>query len=338
MNAKISVIIPVYNVENYIKRCIDSAVNQSFRDIEILIIDDFGDDNSIKIANEYAIKDPRIRIIKSDKGKDVSEARNTGIRHSKGEYIYFLDADDYMEKSLLEKTYIIAANNCADMISFGAQMVYDDCEPEIFISNSAYPKNNLEALELLSNFKIGYMPWDKLTKASVIKNNNIKFVSMPKHEDIFFAIQSVYYSRKIIAIPDVLYNYYQRTNSRSSDRYIDKSLFKTHFESYFEVINQVDCFIHETPDLKDNVKTAMEIEKGILIWFIERLREYYCYGFDELDEDLLLSFLHEKYDKNCYFIYSMLDMILKGQGVTKGVANNRNILIKILKKIKGVVI
>ncbi|MFK0508330.1 glycosyltransferase family 2 protein [Campylobacter jejuni] len=104
---KISIIMPTFNVEKYIARAIESCVNQSFKDIEIIIVDDCGSDKSINIAKEYAKKDERIKIIHNEKNLGTFAARNNGVKHSNGEYLMFLDPDDYLELDACEKLILL---------------------------------------------------------------------------------------------------------------------------------------------------------------------------------------------------------------------------------------
>ena len=99
---KVSVIIPVYNVEKYIRECLDSVVNQTYKNLEIICVDDCGTDNSIKIAEEYAQKDKRVKVFHHDKNMGAGVARNTGIQNSSGEYIFFVDPDDYLNLDIIE--------------------------------------------------------------------------------------------------------------------------------------------------------------------------------------------------------------------------------------------
>jgi len=99
---KVSVIIPVYNVEKYIRECLDSVINQTYKNLEIICVDDCGTDNSVKIIEEYAQKDRRIKIFRHDKNMGAGRARNTGVQNSNGEYIFFLDSDDYLNLDIIE--------------------------------------------------------------------------------------------------------------------------------------------------------------------------------------------------------------------------------------------
>ena len=115
---KLSVIIPVYNVENYLRECLDSITSQTVKDIEIICIDDGSTDNSPKILKEYQKKDSRIKIITKENGGQAS-ARNLGIKKAQGEYIAFIDSDDFIESEMLEKLYTKAKDNNLDIKSKG---------------------------------------------------------------------------------------------------------------------------------------------------------------------------------------------------------------------------
>ena len=106
-NPKISVIIPVYNVEDYLEECLDSIINQTFKDLEIICINDGSQDNSLNILEEYAEKDNRIKII-TTKNQGLSAARNRGLENITGDYVYFIDSDDYLELTAFEELYAVS--------------------------------------------------------------------------------------------------------------------------------------------------------------------------------------------------------------------------------------
>lgn len=306
MNPKISVIMPVYNVEKYVERAIRSVINQTFRDIELLIVDDCGQDNSMQIAADFAKTDSRIRIFSHECNKGQGMARNMGVENAKGEYVCFVDSDDYIELDMLETVHKIAQEEAADIVVFGAQMVFNNNVKELYTSYSCNPSSNFEALQLLSTYKIGYMPWDKLYSRKFINNYNITFPQI-LHEDIPFAIKCAYWSAKTIVIPNVFYNYYQREDSTQNDSGIDEK----YFNSYFEVVKQVSNFIGETGIHNDCPYTAKQIEKGVLLWLLDRLNKYYTFTVDESETDLLLHALCKAFGANGHFIYSMLEMLLE---------------------------
>ena len=112
---KISVIVPVYNVENYLIQCLDSIINQTLKDIEIICVDDCSPDNSIEILEEYKNKDNRISIIRHSNNQGLGPARNTGLKHANGEYISFVDSDDYIDKNFLFYLYSTAKKYDSDV-------------------------------------------------------------------------------------------------------------------------------------------------------------------------------------------------------------------------------
>ncbi len=128
LKPKISVIIPVYNVENYLRECVDSVLNQTFSDYEIILVDDGSTDISGKICDKYAVKDDRVNVIHKKNG-GLSNARNVGLKKAVGEYIYFLDSDDYIKTDALEKLYNTAISEKADVVFFDGDVFFTDCKP-----------------------------------------------------------------------------------------------------------------------------------------------------------------------------------------------------------------
>ena len=122
---KISVIVPVYNTQKYLNECLNSLINQTFQDIEIICINDGSTDDSLEVLNEFSKKDNRIKIV-TQKNSGLSASRNHGIELSKGEYIYFIDSDDYIELNTLKELYDISIENSCDLIIFKLINFYDD--------------------------------------------------------------------------------------------------------------------------------------------------------------------------------------------------------------------
>nr|WP_082807959.1 glycosyltransferase [Helicobacter himalayensis] len=136
--SKISIVIPTYNVERYIARCLESCINQTFSDIEILIVDDCGSDDSIKIAQSFADKDSRIRIIHNAQNLGTFNARLEGIKHALGEYLLFLDADDYLELNACEMAWGKVAGLARNMSDVGLVPVDEDLRPDIVFFGMRY--------------------------------------------------------------------------------------------------------------------------------------------------------------------------------------------------------
>lgn len=217
-NPKISVIVPIYNVEKYLPRCIDSILSQTFTDFELLLIDDGSKDNSGMICDEYAKKDTRIRVFHKENG-GVSSARNLGLNNAKGEWICFIDADDLIEACFLED---LLNDLSGDLIVSGYKIfgsldetvLYDDSTIELNNEGWAYINKtdyNTEA--------IFYCPWGKLFKKQIIEDFEIRFnTDMFLAEDTCFIIQYVCHITSIRIIHSCSYRYYSPANIK--DKYL----------------------------------------------------------------------------------------------------------------------
>lgn len=213
MICKFSVIIPVFNSERSLKRCIESVLIQTFTDFELLLIDDGSTDKSSIICDEYAKQDSRVRTFhKQNEG--VSIARNLGIRKSIGEYIIFIDSDDEVIKDYLEVLYKSIQQN--DIVFFFSKWIYkDNSQLEILLDNfSSSEKNAIEKeLALLMNNKTGYdllgFTWNKIFKSNIIKEHNIRFVKdLSISEDEVFTLDYCRYVKSLKVINQSLYIYY----------------------------------------------------------------------------------------------------------------------------------
>lgn len=220
-NVKVSVIVPVFNTEKYLKECVDSIINQSLKDIEIIFIDDGSNDNSLSILEEYAKNDKRIKIIsKLNEGQGV--ARNIGIKSAVGEYIAFVDSDDFIRIDMLEELYNHSKNKNLD-ICMCKVSTYDDVTHEV--------KNDLwyYSLEVFKNFRknvfkhtdtidftceISVTPVNKLYKRSFLIDNNCLFAENYIFEDELF-FYDVYLNAKRVSIINKNL-YYYRVNRAGS--------------------------------------------------------------------------------------------------------------------------
>lgn len=218
---KISVIVPVYNVEFYLRRCLDSIINQTFKDLEIIIIDDCSNDNSNEIVNEYAAKDTRIVLIVNEKNIGQGLSRQKGINYAHGEYIAFVDSDDYIESEMYEELYRKAKEADYDVVGSDFTYVFSDGRSVL----NAIPANKLNGLDykfildnLISPEQSNFIPnslWNKIYKLCFIKENQIDILSerVCFLEDLLFNI--VFFSCKPTVgwIPKRYYNYVIRTGS-----------------------------------------------------------------------------------------------------------------------------
>lgn len=246
MKPKISVIVPVYNVGDYLEKCINSIINQSFDKFEIILVDDGSNDNSGLICDEYSKKDKRIKVIHKENG-GVSSARNCGIDNSSGEYIIFVDSDDYIENNQLELLYETIRYNDYDLVYFGYEMEFINknkvlkvrCKNEIYHSNKEFLK---DYEYFRKNYIFGYV-WNKMFKSDVIKSNNIYFENNIFPEDLFFTFEVIKKCNKIKSLNYSLYNYVHRDNLTLSKQKKDK--YETTNNIYrrtVEFLKQLDCY------------------------------------------------------------------------------------------------
>lgn len=213
----VSIVVPVYNVENYLKKCVDSLRKQTYTNLEIILVNDGSPDNSPAMCDAYSKEDPRIRVIHKENG-GLSDARNVGIEASTGDYLMFLDSDDYVEKNLVEKALETIMDNNTDLVIWGYYADYLNEEQALIKSikfegvNGTYTSEDFNEIEA-SNELIGLLgyAWNKLYKTELIKKNNTKF---PKNislvEDIIFNSKVLVNAKSINFIGDCLVHYMQR--------------------------------------------------------------------------------------------------------------------------------
>ena len=228
---KISIIIPVYNVEKYLERCLDSVTNQTYKNLEIILIDDGSKDKSGSICNKYLKKDKRIQVIHK-KNMGVSVARNDGLKVISGEYVIFLDSDDWIQPDMIEKlynnliTYDVDVSICNFYISveYKKEYVKDSEGKNDLVIDNVIDMYNL----IFDNKKVGGYLWNKLIRTSVIKNNEIYFnENVAIEEDVIFMIDVLKNCRKICYSPkNILYHYRQRKDSAVNFNYTLKDLTK----------------------------------------------------------------------------------------------------------------
>ncbi len=216
-NNKISVIVPVYNVENYLKDCIESVINQTYKNIEIILVDDGSTDNSGRICDEYAKNDKRINVIHKKNG-GLSSARNTGLDVASGDYIMFLDSDDLFLPSSCELMLKEIEDKIADYVIGN----YQNCTEEgelwdfpVFDINK-YKEFKLDIKDYKNSFFImNSSACNKIFRTSFLKKLNMRFVEGVPAEDAIFTTHCFIKSKNVYYIPDVMYLYRQRNVASS---------------------------------------------------------------------------------------------------------------------------
>ncbi len=211
-NPAVSVIIPVYNAEKYLRECLDSLLVQTMTDFEILCVNDGSSDNSPLILEEYAAKDKRIRVITKE-NQGCGPARNIGIDQAQGEYLIFLDADDFFEKELLEKLYKRAKEKDADLCM--CRFRFYDTNTHVSGEGLGLKLDLLKDLPVLSyrdchdNLLMINTPaiWANLYRTEMIRKEGLRFQALANTEDVYFIFMASVLAEKITWISDVLVNY-----------------------------------------------------------------------------------------------------------------------------------
>ena len=231
---KYSIIIPVYNVEKYIERCLKSVFTQSEQDFEVIVIDDDCTDNSMAIAKKFDVK-----IIKT-KHVSVSEARNIGVKHAKGEYLIFLDSDDYWNEDLLKEVSKSLKNN-PDLVRFQVRMTTDTGENTDFKEETFTGKTGEEAFNIISKFHYVESVWCYAIKREYYLKEKFQFRKGMIHEDFGLTPLIIIKAQNVNSIDYIGYNYYRRSGSimNTPDYEWTKQKVKDFYFHYLFLIDEI---------------------------------------------------------------------------------------------------
>lgn len=254
---KVSVIIPVYNVQAYLRQCMDSVIGQTLRDIEIICVNDESTDGSLQILQEYAVKDERVQII-TQKNAGAGAARNNGMRHATGKYLSFLDADDFFEPDMLEKAYEQAEKDHSDFVVYKSDQYHTEKDEFVSVSWVVHEKeippyqpfNHRQMTGNVFKVFVGWA-WDKLFLKEFVDKHDLTFQEQRTSNDMLFVFSAVVLAGKISVVPKVLAH--QRRDAKDS-------LSKTRENSW-------DCFYHALMALRDRlIKEGLyqELEKDYI--------------------------------------------------------------------------
>ncbi|MEH7388532.1 glycosyltransferase [Bacillus sp. JJ1521] len=211
----VSIVVPIYKVEKYLNRCIETIINQTYKNIEIILVDDGSPDNCGAMAEEYAQLDNRIIVIHKKNG-GLSDARNIGIKYVTGDFTIFVDSDDWLEKNMIEELVNISRKHKADVVQSAFYYAYEDYllfddryykkdDPPIILGNKAL------MAELVLNERIKNFAWGKLYKTKIIKD--IPFKKGVLFEDVFWAHNVMHLVNTYVIVHQPLYFYLQRSDS-----------------------------------------------------------------------------------------------------------------------------
>lgn len=280
-NELISVVVPIYKVEDYIKRSIESIINQTYKNLEIILVDDGSPDNCPYICEKYAKIDSRIKVFHKVNG-GLSDARNFGILKSNGSYIIFIDSDDFIEKDMIQKLYNSIKENNSDIAICNFDYIYENGSksiPIFPIENKKMTGN--DATNILLNTLAPQMvvSWNKLEKKSLW--NDLKFPIGKQHEDDFTTYNLLYNANYVSFVNEPLYHYYQRENSIIGVGFNEKSLHK------IEAYEKAMCFF------KDKNKKYYKRCANIVLIMIKKCCEE-AYSSSCNTKEKVISDLREK--------------------------------------------
>lgn len=272
-NPVVSVIVPVYNVEQYLPQCLDSIVNQTLKNIEIICVNDSSTDNSLNILNHYAEKDPRIKVVTQPNG-GAGAARNRGLSLAAGKYLSFLDSDDFFEPDMLELAYNKAVCDKADFVVFQSDQYYTDRKEFVSVPWTLREKeippytpfNHRQMTDNIFKVFVGWA-WDKLYDREFVEKNHLRFQEQRTSNDMLFVFSGVAVAKRISVVKKVLAH--QRRDAKDS-------LSKTRENSWH-------CFYDALSALRDRLKAEGlydELEKDYInyalhfsLWNIRTLAE-----------------------------------------------------------------
>ena len=316
-NIKVSVIVPVYNTEKYLYECLDSLINQTLKDIEIICIDDGSTDNSLKILNEYAKKDRRIKVF-TQENCGQGAARNKGMDFACGEFIYFMDSDDYIDLDTLSVTYNVCKEKNLDIAIFQL-LNFDDTTGEFYETddyNMEYLAEefgeNIFNYRDLSDliFKIAVSPCNKLFNREFILNSGAKFPNGLKFEDNVFYFKAILSAERMFFIKKQFYKRRRREGSTTSvhdNKHIDIIEITDRVYNIFKELSLLDEFSTRICNFKFN---------GIWHWFRQIDEEYQIefylkikQNFKLIDDDESLSnfYMENLTRRNKSFFKNILD-------------------------------
>ena len=298
---KVSVIVPVYNVEKYLPKCLDSLVNQTLKDIEIIIVNDGSPDNSDKIISQYAKKYKNIKAYTKENG-GLSDARNFGLKKATGKYIAFLDSDDYVREDMYEKMYNKAISGNFDMVVCDLNYIYEDSDKVL----RAYSNIKTDTTNI-KNVMINIYPsaWNKIYKKELF-NSGIEFKKGVWFEDVEFIYRLLPYVKSIGVVSEPFNQYLQRPGSITNS--VDKRIYH-YIDNWNGVVNY-----YKSHDLYDKYYKELEYSyvRYIYATFLKQASKYdkkdYLDAVDAAIKNVKEYF--PKYYKNKYFYKSIKGLYL----------------------------
>lgn len=236
INNKISVIIPVYNVEQYLRQCVDSVLKQTYHNLEVILVDDGATDSCPAICDEYARQDERIRVIHKTNG-GLADARNAGLQIATGDYIGYVDSDDYIHQEMYERLLTACEEHQAD-IGICRFSIFSDALGDLIDYREVRTYNNREALEAYIDESVDELitpsAWSKLYKRKCVEG--MQFPKGKLCEDIVYTAKAFYHANKVIYLDQELYFYRNRPGSIMNDSTVLARRIREEIEQYLDRI------------------------------------------------------------------------------------------------------
>lgn len=259
----ISVIVPVFNCEAYLKKCIESILNQSYSDYELILVNHNSTDNSRQICKEYEKRDSRIQVLDCKQKGGAGVPRNTGIQVAKGEYYVFLDSDDFIQEDMLKNLFIgIQGVDCVicgyDRTIWGKEKPEDivQLESKLFLEQKAVRDYFLSTFP---HGNAGYL-WNKMYRADLIQKHHIMFPADKRLEDGYFNIDYFAHVKALRILPDILYHY--RLNAQ-------KDLFVKSPPNYYEIVKKMVNYYYQKVEEWGYI--AKEVDREAVFFFLNEL-------------------------------------------------------------------
>ena len=311
--ALISVVIPVYNVEDYLVFCLESIINQTYKKLEIIIVDDGSTDKSGNIADSYSRKDPRIRVIHKKNG-GLSDARNKGLDASKGEYICFIDSDDYVNYNYIEILYNLCVENKADISICSFMKTSRELTKIDGLENrKSYVIDGRDTIKRIYKGKgknIAFTAWNKLYKRSLFTNNNIEYPKGRLYEDDTTTYRLFYITKKVAITEECLYYYRIRNNSimtsKIDERKIKDGLYADicPIKFYKEIGDKellslsFNNFYHNTVELYKKLKSNDQIE--MFKYVMDCYKKNWEYYHNDVNTTIIKKVMYYIFSKTRY--------------------------------------
>ena len=281
-----SIIIPLYNVEKYLEQCLQSILVQTFKDFELICVDDASTDRTLEIVEKFAKQDETLakllvdydQIIKNTTNLRQGACRNLGINIAQGEYLCSFDSDDWLESNLLEKVYKAFKDNDVDSVWYKIWQ-YNDSTKEIDELSTCLVKNQKEldegVFELLPKEIFNYVvfPWNKAYRTDFIKKNNIFWLPNVSYDDVYFYAHFYTLSKKAYMISDRLYYHRIRNDSiigtQNKQLLRDKEMYKTLIEVYKLILQNNDFKDYKESVLELGLRYKLQIQRESYTPFVE---------------------------------------------------------------------